>query len=322
MDSESAVTIPIVTVTRPNKPRPAPIDPAKIGRATNSPDKRQVELGTIGFTADQSEWPEDTPAWIRLEQGEPLVEVTLRDTDKITARLSSSIGEVSFGQQCVVLLPDGDPQLAVIVAVLHDSRFTTPSKVCGVETGAADATQRGEIQPAPTWEFKRLGNGRMVAIQTQGADVLIWSGGSVHVRSSTANLAGAPDGAIHLDGRVALGARPLAAPMGSSVSPGGDEVPGVLAVPAVAVPYAPPTPVAPNTVTPYVGNTDGIVRAHDMYISTAAIDPATWAWIIAVDAVARVLNPALPPLPISLHSAISGVGGVGSQHTAEGDKTP
>jgi hypothetical protein len=296
-------------------------DPAKIQRATGSPDRRQLELATIGFTSDQAEWPEDTPAWIRWEQGEPLAEVTLRDGDKITARIGvPSTEPLTFGQQVIIALPDGDPQLAVIVATLCDSRFPEPSTVCGVSTGAGDAVKRGDMIPAATWQFMRLATGRMLGIQTQGADVLIWSGGSVHIRCSTANAAGAPDGVIHLDGRVALGARPLAPPIGSEVAPGGAEVPGVLAVPAVSVPYSPPAPVAPLAIS-YQGNEDGIVRAKDMYMSTEALDLAFWTWVKAVSAGLPV--PLLPPaIPTVLYSAISGVAGPGSMHTATGDSEP
>lgn len=293
-------------------------DPAKIQRATGSTDRRQVELATIGFTEDQSGWPEGTPAWIRWEQGEALVEVTLRDGDKITARLGSGpLESLSFGQQVVVALPDGDPQLAVIVCSLADSRHRQPSSVCGVTTGASEAVDRGTMIPSSTWQFLRLPNGRQLAIQTAGADVLIWSGGSMHLRASTANSAGAPDGAIHLEGRVALGARPLAAPMGSEVAPGGEEVPGVLAVPAVAEPYAPPSPAAPAPV-PYQGNADGIVRARDLFQSTAAVDPDFWVWVNLINGLAG--NP--DPAPTVLTVAISGVGGPGSMHTASGDVGP
>jgi hypothetical protein len=293
-------------------------DPAKIQRATGSPDRRQLELATIGFTSDQAEWPEDTPAWIRWEQGEPLAEVTLRDGDKITARIGiPSTEPLTFGQQVIVALPDGEPQNAVIVATLCDSRFPEPSTVCGVSTGAGDAVKRGDMIPAATWQFMRLATGRMLGIQTQGADVLIWSGGSVHIRCSTANAAGAPSGAIHLDGRVALGARPLAPPIGSEVAPGGAEVPGVLAVPAVSVPYSPPAPAPPLPVA-YVGAEDGIVRARDAFQSSITVDPDFWAWVQLINGLA--MNP--DPAPTALTSFISGVNGAGSMHTASGDYEP
>jgi hypothetical protein len=298
-------------------------DPARIGRATGVTDRAQVELARVGYTTDETDWPEETPAWIRWEQGEPLVEVQTRTGDKITARIGTpSLEGLSFGQQVVLVYPDGDPELAVIVATLCDSRFPEPSSVCGIDTGAADAIDQGTMIPAATWSFTRLPDGRALAIQTQGADILIWAGGSLHFRSSTSNSAGAPDGAIHLDGRVALGVPPLAAPTGSEVAPGGEELPGVAAVPYEPLPYTPPEPVPPNTVTPYQGNADGIVRARDMTMSSATIDPAFWANYAGIDAVARVISPALPPLPISMHSAISGVGGPGSKHTATGDSTP
>ena len=299
-------------------------DPARIGRAVGVTDRTQVELARVGYTTDNAEWPESTPAWIRWQQGEPLVEVTTRTGDKITARVGLPSTEgLSFGQDIVLAYPDGDPELAVIVATLCNLRFAEPSSVCGIETGAADATAPGTMIPAATWSFTRLPDGRAYAIQTQGADVLFWAGGSLHLRSSSQNAAGAPDGAIHLDGRVALGVPPAAAPTGSEVAPDGQELAGLPAVPYQPLPYTPPPPVAPNTVTPYSGYVDGLLRARDTMMSTAAIDPSWWAWIVAVDAVARAINPALPLLPISLHVAVSGVGSeLGSKHTATGDFTP
>lgn len=272
----------------------------------------QIELGRIGYGADQSDWPEDTPAWIRWEQGEALVEVTLRDGDKITARLGvPSTEQIYFDQQVVVALPDGDPQLAVIISTICDSRFPEPSTVCGVSTGAGDATDRGQMFPASTWQFMRLATGRMLAIQTQGADVLVWSGGSVHIRSSSANAAGAPDGAIHLDGRVALGVRPLAPPQGSEAASGGEEVPGVLATAYVPTPYAPAGPAAPVPV-PYVGFEDGIVRAKDAYQITPETDPDFFVWMNTVNGLA--MNP--DPAPVCVTARISGENGDGSKHTA------
>lgn len=299
-------------VRRSSRPKAKPIDPVKGQRATSSPDRRQVEIATVGYDSDQAEWPEQTPAWIRWEQGEPLVEVTLRDGDKVVARWGvSSLDPISYGQQVVVAMPDGDPQSCVIVGVLADSRYREPSTVCGVETGAADAVERGTVIAAATWQFARLANGRMLAIQTQGADVSIWSGGSIHLRSSSVNAAGAPDGAIHLEGRVALGVGPAAPPLGSYVAPGGEEVPGVSATPAVSVPYTNPGPAAPVPVA-YQGSRDGIVRAKDVYQSTIAVDPEFWAWVNVINGLA--MNP--DPAPTVLTVYISGVGGPGSKHTA------
>ncbi len=297
-------------------------DPARISRATGVTDRTQVELGRVGYTTDQAEMPEDTPAWIRWEQGEPLVEVQTRTGDKITARIGvSSLEGLGFGQQVVLAYPDGDVDLAVIVGTLCDLRFPEPTSVCNVDTGAADAVAQGVVLPAATWSFTRLPDGRCLAIQTQGADVLIWAGGSLHFRSSSPNAAGAPDGAIHLDGRVALGVPPLAAPTGSEVAPGGEELPGAPALPYQPTPYAPPSPAPPIAVA-YQGYADGLVRARDLYQSEIGVDPAFWAWLAGVDAVARAINPALPPIPTALASAISGAGGLGSKHTATGDVGP
>lgn len=287
-------------------------DTASTTRANTSPDRSQVERGRIGFADDRTEWPEDTPTWIRWEQGEPIVEVTLEQGDKVTARVGTS-SPLAFDMQVMCLLPDGNPQNAVIVCTLADSRFTTPAKVCGMETGAAGAVERGTMVAAATWEFHRLSDGRALAFQTQGADVLIWSGASVHIRCSTANSAGAPAGAIHLDGRVHLGAKPTAPPMGSSAAPGGAEVPGVAAVPYEPIPYTPPTPTPETTPAPaYVGSADGIVRAKDVYQISTTSDPAFIAWMATINSLA--MNP--DPAPTAVNVTITGAAGDGSEHTA------
>lgn len=295
--------------------RPAPrmsTDPGRQSRNSAPLALRESAIGTVGYVDNRSALPEGTPAWARWEQGELLVEVEISEGDRISARLGCS-GSLDFGQQVALVFPNGEPNDAIIVAILNSSLEPAPASVAGVSTGAGPATEKGVRLPGATWQFVRLDDGRMLGIQTNDQDINIWAGAGIHLKATS--------GVIHLDGTVALGVPPTTPPLGSTVAPGGEEIPGVPSVPAVSVPYAPPAPSGAAPVA-YVGLADGLVRAHDAYESGIAVDPIFWAWIAAVDAVARGVNPALPPAPIKLTSAIAGTNGVGSKHWATGDFEP
>lgn len=290
--------------------RPMPrmtTDPARQNRNTAPLVPREVAIGTVGYCDNRTALPEGTPAWIRWEQGELLVEVTLSEEDRISARLGIE-AEIIEGQQVVMVFPGGEPNAAIIIGVMHSTLEPAPGSVCGVSTGAANAIDKGQRIPGATWSWLRFEDGHMLAIQTNDQDVSIWAGAGVHIKATA--------GAIHLDGTTHLGSKPLLDPIGSSAAPGGEEIPGVPAVPFVPVPYAPPG-AQPNIPTPYVGNDDGIVRAKDLFQSNTTIDPAFWAWMSVADPILRAINPALPPLPVNLYSAISGAAGPGSRHTAD-----
>lgn len=290
--------------------RPLPrlsTDPARQNRESAPLAARETALGTVGYTDPKTELPEGTPAWAFWEQGEILVETTLEDGDQIVARLACPC-TLTFGQTVALLMPNGDPNRAVIVAALHNAIEPAPASVAGVETGARDATARGTKIPAATWQFVRLDDGRMLGIQTNDSDILIHAGAGVHIRSTA--------GAIHLDGACYLGAAPATPPMGSEVGEAGEEIPGVTAVSHVPTPYSAPGPPGPETLpVPYVGLESGLVRASDIYQITAVSDPGFFAYLALLAAGAGVPDPP----PTAINARISGVAGAGSRHTAEGD---
>lgn len=291
--------------------RPAPRmrpDPARSNRINAPLVPRECAVGTVGHVDATTSLPEGTPAWIRWEQGELLVEVTLGEDDQITARLGVACSLVE-GQQVALLFPGGEPNAAVIVAVIHSSLEPAPGSVGGVDTGAGAALEKGQRPPGSTWQFLRLDNGRMLAIQTNDQDINIWAGAGIHMKAT--------GGAIHLDGTTHLGAAPVTPALGSTAAPGGEEIPGVPAVSFVPTPYVPPSP-QPQTPTPYMGNDGGIVRAKDLFQSNTTVDPTFWTWVTAVSGAAGLPG----PLPVNLYSAISGAAGAGSKHTATGDFEP
>jgi hypothetical protein len=302
-----------MTVKFGKRPRPAGIDPSKMGPASSPLIANMVELATVGFL-DDSDMPEATPAFIRLEQGDRIAELTTRTGDKITARVAGGL-QLRAGQQVVVLFPDGDPTLAIVVAALDDALNPTASSCAGVSTGGSGATTRGVRLPAPTFAYQRLDEGRCYAVQTQGTgDILLHSGASVHLRASAT-------GALHLDGTTHIGVAPLSPPSGSKVAPGSEEIQGAPAAPYLPEPYA-AAGAQGKAPVPYLGLADGLVRARDLHQSNLLTDPTFWAWIIGVDAYVRGFVPALPTAPINLYSEISGAAGPGSRHTATGDIEP
>jgi hypothetical protein len=278
-------------------------DASKLSKSMSPPVPATIEIGTVGYTDDNTDLPETTPAYVRFEQGEPIVEITVRGEDRITARVGVPSCSIRFGQQIVIAMPDGDPANAIIIGVLADTIFPVPSSVCGIDTGASGATDKGTRLAAATWHF---------AIQTQaGGDVLIHAGASIHLRCNPSS------GAVHVEGAVHLGVAPLVAPTGSEVGPGGVDIPGVPAVAYVPTPYTPAGPAAPVPV-PYVGLEDGIVRAKDAYQITPETDPDFFAWMTVVNGLA--MNP--DPAPLCVTARISGENGAGSKHTAVGEPEP
>ena len=294
------------------------MDPARARRTLSPPERNFLCYGTVGHTDPLTGLPEPNPSFIRIEQGQFFVEVTLQpDGDQIVARYGTDgAGEgagdyatLEFGCRVIVDMVRGNPQNAVIRTTMNDANCRIPDDVAGVQTGAVGATTPGVSVPAPLWRFIKLGQGQLLAIETQaGGDILLHSAGSTHL------LAGAA-GAHHLEGRVALGEAPLTPPVGATVGPAGTTIPGVPALPFIPTPKGPTTPAPPAAIVPYIGFEDGIIRAKDDVQSYIAVDPAFWAWITAVGSHPLIAAVAGPP-PVALHCEHGGLGGPGSKHTA------
>lgn len=297
-------------------------DPARIRQVTSVPQRTFVAFGIVGHLDNLTGLPEPSPAFVRIEAGQVLVEVTEEPSgDEIVARLGhdgagAGVGDyipLEFGCRVVIEYVGGNPQNAVIVARLHDEECHVPHDVAGVQTGAAGGMGDAFV-PAPMWRFIKMAPGQLLAIETQaGGDIVIHSAGSVEI-------AAGPAGAIHLSGRVALGESPVTPPVGATVGPAGTTIPGVPAVPHVPLPKIPSIPAPPATIVPFVGFDDSIVRAKDMVQSHIAVDPYFWGWLTVLHSFPLILawasaaGFAVPP--IAMHSEHSGLGGPGSQHTA------
>lgn len=279
-------------------------DPAR-SRRSGTADGNQIAWGTVGHE-------DPNPMYVRIENGQPWVEVTLRpEGDEIVARLIAPLAgggtgwymPVEYGCRVAVEFIDGDPNDAVITGRLWDEQCAMPGDVAGVQTGAAGKVGPSS-GPAPAWQFMKTASGQMLAIETgsQG-DVVIHSGAGVHIKT-------AGTGAVHLEGAVHLGSGPTVAPTGATVGPAGEQIPGVPSVPHVPIPLA-PVPNSTPAHVPFVGNEDSIVRAKQEYQFTAVTDPVGYAFFAAVYAHPLI---GLPP-PQALVCQLRG-GKPGSKHTA------
>jgi hypothetical protein len=282
-------------------------------RGLGAPQQPSCDLATVGYTDPVTGEREATPAWVRLEQGEVLVEITTANGDEIVARIDSGVQylALAYGCQVVVVYPDGDETLATIVARCPSMVQPIPSSVAGISTGAAGATEKGVHVPAMAWTFTRLPDGQMLAIETgSDGDIVVHGGASIELRAAST---------IHLNGRVALGVGPTLAPTGAIVAAAGETLPGVPMVPAIDTPFV-AAPVPPNTIVPFTGTEHSILRAKDDIESSAARDPGFWAWLALVGA-----NPLISALagvpPVVLHSQVGGYGGGASPHTASDDES-
>lgn len=303
------------------------IDPARTRRVLSTPQRTFLEYGLVGHTDPVTGLPEPNPQYVRLEQGQIWVEVTMvPHGDQIVARLAmpdagpqaGAYFGLKFGCRVVLELISGNPQNAVIVGRLGDATCSFPTMVAGVQTGAAGAVAPAVSMPAPTWTFVKTEAGQLIAIESgPGGDILIHApAGNVEIAAAAAVHIAAP--------QVHLGAGFMTPPVGGTVGPAGTEIPGVPGVPHVAPPATPPAPVPPGPAIPFVGFATSIIRAKDLFTSDITVDPTFWAFVTALyghPLIGPVLAAAGVVLPLGATSKASGAAGPGSLHTA-GDPAP
>jgi len=267
-----------------------------------------VSYGTVGHT-------DSTPAYVRVEEGDVLIEVTLTPSgDEVVARLDTSAMSqgalylpLSYGQRVVLLYPNGKNGDPLLIGRCSDASWPFPEEVAGVATAAE--------QRAPMFAFLKTGDGQLLAIETgAGGDVLIHSGASAQMKVS-------PGEQILMTGRTHLGSSADfgSAPTGSKVAENGfvedgeeagnyNPLPNTRGRPADGTTLVPPTPIVippPLTDTnarPYPQ--DGIVRFKDQLGSNVFVDPDFWAWLVAAaTALAALPVPVTVPLPAQLFVA-------------------
>ncbi len=291
--------------TKRSMGRAQSIDP---GRADPGEDTIEIAWATVGHE-------EGSPEFVRIEGGQPWVEITIQPSGtEVSARLglssagngNGSYASLEHGCRVIITMVEGLPNSAVIVGQLWDDNCRMPGSVAGVSTGADDATKDAMIS-APMWQFLRVPDGQLLAIETgPGGDILIHSGANIVLKTSGAN-------AVHIDGTAHLGASLTSEPTGATVGPDGSTIPGTPAVARVPKTWSPPSSVPPVYV-PFVGDLESIIRASDAIQISIATDPVNWALLLALFAHPLLLMP--PPAAFIGHQRNSGAGKPGSKHTA------
>lgn len=294
------------------------MDSGRVRQTLTPPQRTFLAYGLVGHFDDTTGLPEPNPAFVRIEEGQIWVEVTVEpDGDQIVARLALPDADedsgwylpLKLGCRVILEMVRGNPQNAVITGRLWDGTNAMPSSVAGVQTGAAAASVPQVGVPAPMWQFMLTGAGQLLAIETGvGGDVLIHTGagGGVHIKAATPQ-------AVHVEGTTHLGSGPVTPPVGATVGPAGVQVPGTPMVPRppVLVPHVPPVAQPGPINPPFVGDRDSMVRVKDAPQSDITIDPTFWTWLTAVDVIMKTLGLAVPT-PVGLTSDHRS----GSRHTA------
>lgn len=236
--------------------------------------KNYISAGTVGHT-------NDTASYVRVEDGDVLVEVTLSPAgDEIVARLDMTAVDgggiympISYGQRVIIAFPGGADGNPTLIGRLNDSSWPFPSSVSGVSTGGGNA---------PMFAFYKTQDGQLFAIETgDGGDIIIQSGASLQTRVS-------PSEQILLTGQTHIGPSVdfTEAPTGSTVGANGTVTTGTAGTNFVPTPNTNTTIPPPlDTSTPPVPlPADGVFRIKDTVQSNVTTDAAYWAYTNAITA--------------------------------------
>ena len=280
------------------------LDFSRVREQTRGFPKNFISYATVGHY-------DTTPAYARVEGGDVMVECTLvPDGDEIVARLDldtvdggASYFPVSYGQRLIIGFPNGENGDPVVLGRCSDKSWPFPNDVAGVKTNDGAPG----VNPAPSFAFIKTQDGQLLAIETgDGADIVIHSGGSSQVKV-------APGEQNLLTGRTHIGSQAdfSTPPTGATVAPDGFVKPGAQGGPFTPLPNTAisfggvltPVPVIVPVPPPQLDTrarpipADGVFRMKDTIQINTVTAPQFYAWLTAVDATARVLNPGLPPLP-------------------------
>lgn len=242
------------------------------GNAPHPADfKNYVSLGTVGYD------PEDPSlAFVRRENGQVLVEVTLTDGDSVNAYLchqqtGPDAGDyipVQVGEAVVVLWPDGFAESPYIVARLADLERKLVDQVCGLDT----TTPAGAFEVMRQFRWMRTVDGQVFAVQA-GGELLLHGGGTGVRLKGTQVVVDSGAGGVHLGADFTTPPVP-----GTVVST--KETPTVPAAPFI------PIPDISLSLTPQPPQLhNGIVRFQDPYEANLATDDAFFEYWLAIYAV-------------------------------------
>lgn len=236
------------------------------------PESNGLSYGVIGH-ADPS------PAYLRITNNEVYVEVTLKPTgEEIIARVpiahGQPFGPLECGNDVVVAFPGTSGEDAVVLAKLSNNTNPLPETAGGITIPQ---------EAAPVWYFLRTDDGQLLGIESgEGADICIHAGGSIRLSVNAGEQ-------VLIAGRTHIGADFTTPPIGATAGPASAIIPGTPGVAFIPTPHV-PLPAAPLPLSPFVGPADGALRVKDSIQSDGLVDPAFWAWVLAVSAAPQVVT--------------------------------
>ncbi len=267
-----------------------------------------VSFGTVGHN-------DNTPAYLRVENGDVLVEVTLTPSgDEVVARLNTESMDqggvyfpLAFGQRVVVAFPNASNSDGVILGRCSDESWPFPEQVSGVSTTNPEVTPDGTTLQGPLFGFIKTGDGQILAIQTgDDGDLLLTSGASVRMEVSEGEQ-------VLIRGRTHIGSEVdfEEQPTGGKVGEGGFIQQGEPGTPYEPPPntntIAAPPPILAITpvIDPFKGGNpypaDGVVRMKDTIQINGATAPDFIAWGLAVTTAVNLAAPgSVPPFPLGI----------------------
>ncbi len=255
-----------------------------------------IVWATVGLAPDDDDpTPDATVAFWFIRGNQAYVECTIQPSGAhAVARVNMDGGyeTLSFGDRVVLACAGGDPNASVVVGKLHDDADPLQEKLAGdsipVIGPEFDPTKKTKF--AHKVQFIQAGADAVLVLETRGSgDLVLHSAAGLSIQ--------APSGYVMIGGqRVVLGAEPETSPIPPLIA-GETTTPGV--------PFFPPlSEIGFNeTIPPYEGYMDGLVRARDAYQTNAAIDPEPFAYWQALHVIVNALL-TVPEVLVAIAPAI------------------
>jgi len=255
-----------------------------------------IAWATVGLEPDPDDpTPDATIAFWFIRGNQAYVECTLQPSGgTVVARVNMDGGYevLAFGDRVVLACANGDPNSSVIIGKLHDDGDPLPEKLAGdtIPVAGPEFDPSTKAKFASRVQFIRSTSDTVLVIETTGTgDLVLHSAAGLSIR--------APGGYVMVDGQhIILGASPAVATVPGMVV-GEEATPGV--------PFLPPQSEVgfTDTIPPYEGYLDCLVRARDKYQVNSTNDPEPFLYWQALDVIVNAIL-TVPEVIVAIAPAI------------------
>lgn len=255
-----------------------------------------IAWATVGLEPDLDDpTPDATIAFWFIRGNQAYVECTLQPSGgTVVARVNMDGGYevLAFGDRVVLACANGDPNSSVIIGKLHDDGDPLPEKLAGdtIPVAGPEFDPSTKAKFASRVQFIRSTADTVLVLETTGAgDLVLHSAAGLSIR--------APGGYVMVDGQhIILGASPEVATVPGMVV-GEEATPGI--------PFLPPQSEIgfTDTIPPYEGYLDGLVRARDKFQVNNTNDPEPFLYWQALDVIVNAIL-TVPEVIVAIAPAI------------------